>query len=268
MTLRVFRTRFFAALLAAGIAVSVAAAQDAAIPSFEVASIRSSGKTRESPNMGATTAGINYTNVTLRSCIATAYEVQEYRVSGPAWLDSEHYDITAKTDGRATTPQLRQMLQSLLTERFKVSLHRDKKDLPVLALVVGKSGFKAPLAEGDGPHSFGPNGVGPKFDLKSGSMILQRTSLEDFAAYLSKFAGIGRPVVDRTELKGVYNINLQMVENPAGMSPAEMKTSLRDGMDGTGVLTAVQTLGLKLDPQHAPVEVLVLDHAEKVPTDN
>jgi uncharacterized protein (TIGR03435 family) len=263
MTLRVFRR----IVLAIGVAV-LATAQEPARASFDVASIRSSGKIKDAPTMGATTAGINYSNVTLRACIATAYEIQEYRVSGPAWLESERYDITAKTEAPASTAQLHEMLQSLLADRFKVTLHRDKKDLPVFALVVGKTGFKVPAAEGDGPHSFGAGGVGAKIDFKAGVMNLQRTSMEDFAGYLSKFTGLGRPVVDRTELKGVYNIDLQVVENPAGMSPAEMKTSLRDWTDGTGILTSVQALGLKLDPQHAPVEVLVVDHAEKVPTGN
>ena len=263
MTLRVC-SRFAALLLLA----VLAAAQDAARPSFDVASIRRAGGVKDTPIMSATTAGINYSFVTLRACIATAYEVSEYMVSGPAWLDSERYEINAKTGEFANTQQLHLMLQSLLAERFKVTLHRDKKDLPVFALVVGKHGFKLQPAEGDGPRSFGAGGTGAKIDFKAGAMVLQRASLEDFATFLSKAAGVGRPVVDRTELKGVYNINLQIFENASGMAPADMKKGLRDWMDGPGIIGAVEALGLKLEPQHAPVEALVVDHAEKVPTDN
>jgi len=267
MTLGVCSARFFGAMVLLAIAI-LGSAQEPARVSFDVASIRSSGKMKDTPVMSATTAGINYSNVTLRACIATAYEVQEYRVSGPAWLESERYDISAKTEEQASTQRLHQMLQSLLADRFKVSLHRDKKDLPVLALVVGKHGSKLQPATNDGPAGSEASGI--KFDFKAGLMIVQRTSLESFAQYLSRFPTVGRPVVDRTELKGLYDFSLKLVDDSVEQvdertRAANMKRALSDE---TVIFGQIESLGLKLEPQHAPVEVLVVDHAEKVPTDN
>jgi uncharacterized protein (TIGR03435 family) len=260
MTRGVFR--FVAAVL---LAVGAGAAQDPARPSFDVAPIRHSGS-KDAPTMSATTAGINYGSVTLRACIATAYDVQESRVSGPAWLDSERYDISAKTGESATTAQLHLMLQSLLADRFKVTLHHDKKDLPVLALVVGKQGSKLPPATGEEPGG----AASIKVDVKAGVLVFQKTSMESLAQYLSKFPAAGRPVVDRTELKGVYDFKVNILDSAAESTDDRqrvdnIKSSLRDG---TVILSQIGALGLKLEQQHAPVDVLVVDHAEKVPTDN
>jgi len=264
MTLRAFNAPYFAAVLL--LAVFSGGAQDAALPSFEVASIRKNGGVKDAPAMSATTAGINYANVTLRACIATAYDAQEFRVSGPAWLDTERYDISAKTGTPANTQQLHQMLQSLLAERFKVVLHRDKKDLPVLALVVGKQGAKLQPAASEVPGS--PPGI--RVDMKAGALVFQKTSMESLAQYLSKFPTVGRPVVDRTELKGVYDFKVNIIDNPSEAGDerqraVDIKSSLRDG---TVIFGQIAALGLKLEPQHAAVEVLVIDHAEKVPTEN
>ncbi len=271
MTLRVFNPCGFGAafLLAAVGAVLAGAAQEPPRPSFEVASIRTSSSAKgDRRGMVSTGAGITYAAVTLRACLATAYDVKEYQVSGPAWVDSEHYDINAKTGGSASPEQIRLMLQSMLADRFKVTLHRETKELPVFALVVGKHGFKLQPAEGDGPHSFGSDGVGIKFDFKTGAMMFLKTSLEAFAEFLSKFPGVGRPVVDRTELKGVYDINLRLVNTSPETGPAEADAMKKALAEGGTIFGAVEGLGLKLEAQRAPVEMLMVDHAEKVPTDN
>ena len=119
-------------------------------PAFEVASVKPAapitGNTirvmmRGGP--GSSDPGqITYTNVSLKSVLMNAYGVKDFQISGPGWLDSERYDIVAKVPRGATKEQSKVMMQNLLAERFKLTLHREKKDLPMYALVVGKNGPK------------------------------------------------------------------------------------------------------------------------------
>jgi uncharacterized protein (TIGR03435 family) len=106
---------------------------------------------------------ITYTNVTVKNVLMNAYGVKGFQISGPSWLESERYDIVAKLPRGATKEEFMAMLQNLLAERFKLTLHREKKDLPMYALVVGKNGPKLKEsveeptpAEGDAPKAGGP----------------------------------------------------------------------------------------------------------------
>ena len=85
---------------------------------------------------------ITYSNVSLKNGSDDAYEVKGYQITGPKWLDSERFDIVAKIPKGATKEQFQMMLQNLLAERFKLTLHRETKELPIYALVVGKGGPK------------------------------------------------------------------------------------------------------------------------------
>jgi uncharacterized protein (TIGR03435 family) len=269
MTLRVHTWKFVplaAVLLCAAVSCS-AQGKAAARPTFDVASIRVNTNMKDRRGMSATSTGIQYLGVTLRACIATAYDVKEFQVTGPSWLQSDLYDINAKTDDPVTTEQIHLMLQSLLADRFKVTFHREQKELPVLALVVGKHGTKLQPASADAAATGGPGG-GVRFDFKAGTMMFEKTSLQSFAEYLSKFPAVGRPVVDHTELKGLYDFSLQLVDDPSKSTPADMKRALGDWSAGSAILSQVETIGLKLEPSKAAVEVLVVDHAEKVPTEN
>jgi len=243
---------------------------------FEVASIKaipSDNGSFKPPaanrSMTLNAAGISYNSVTLKDCILAAYQVKGYQVTGPSWIesDSQLYDISAKAGGSAGQPvtdgQVRLMLQALLAERFKLTLHRENKELPVYALVVGKNGPKLKPAEaGSAPAP-------AKLNFKTGSMSFPVTTLAEFADYLSHHAAINRGVVDKTGIKGVYDISLTMFEDPSSMSPADMKKSIGAWREGTAIFTQLQEqLGLKLEAQKTPFEVLVIDHAEKTPAAN
>jgi uncharacterized protein (TIGR03435 family) len=244
----------------------------ASAQSFEVASVKavaidSSAYKPAAANRAMTlnATGIGYNSVTLKDCILAAYQVKGYQVAGPGWIesDSQLYDISAKTAGPASEEQVRVMLQALLAERFKLTLHRERKELPVYALVVGKNGPKFHEAEA------GSVAAPAKLDFKTGAMFFQATTMAGFADYLSRHGAVTRGVLDMTGLKGAYDITLRMFENPGAMSPADMKMSIRDWRDSSAIFTQVQEqLGLKLDAQKAPVEVLVVDRAEKIPTAN
>src|SRR5947209_8710373 len=159
---------FLAALVAASPAVCFA-------QSFEVASIKPAPPPSDPHKFMVGMRGgpgtpdpgqITYSNVTIRNVLMNAYDVKEFQISGPAWLNNERYDITAKVPPGTTKEQFKLMLQNLLAERFKVTLHHETKDLPMFALVVAKGGSKlkesAPLpppptdgGPGEAPNSYG-----------------------------------------------------------------------------------------------------------------
>jgi len=168
------------ALLPAGAAL----AQTAADPTtFEVASVKPAAPQTPGRMMVGMRGGpgtpdpgqVTLTNVTQKMLLARAYGVQDYQISGPGWLESERYDIVAKVPEGATKEQFQAMLQNLLAERFKLTLHHETKELPQYALVVAKNGPKLkesappPAAEGTaakdgaGPDGGPPPGPGPGF---------------------------------------------------------------------------------------------------------
>jgi uncharacterized protein (TIGR03435 family) len=158
-------------ILCAGLIVSTSCAafgQGAAeSPTFEVASVKPSEpqpsgmmRVRMSGGPGTPDPGqLTYTNVSLKNVLATAYEVNDYQISGPNWLDGQRFDIVAKIPQGATKEQFQQMLQNLLAERFKLKLHHETKELPMYALVVGKGGPK--LKESVEEDAATPQGAAP-----------------------------------------------------------------------------------------------------------
>jgi uncharacterized protein (TIGR03435 family) len=218
-------------------------AQAIAPPSFEVASVKSNKSGSGSSWDRFCDGRFIASNVTLHHCIQLAYGVKEYQISGPAWLSSERYDIEAKTDSPVPPDQQRTMLQTLLADRFKLKLHRDVKQLRVYVLVAGRRGFKL--------HAVEP---GPERDRAGQGFISgQKMPLSRLADKLSQV--LDRPVLNRTEIGGVFDIELKWD---------------RDGSDdASSVFAAVEEqLGLKLESRKGPVEILVVDQAEKVPTEN
>src|SRR5215469_13712508 len=141
----------------AGIVSGAALCQQApaAAPlAFEVATIKPSEPITAGPGkvmirMGVENDGamVKYNGMTLKALVQNAYSVKDYQVTCPPWMDEQRYNISAKLPDGATRDQAPEMLQSLLKERFKVTLHREKKDHPIYALVVGKGGPKLKVAE-------------------------------------------------------------------------------------------------------------------------
>ncbi len=165
-------------------------------------------------------------------------------VGGPAWLDNQYYEIAAKLPAGATKEQIPAMLERLLKERFKVVVHRESKEQKVLALVVAKGGPKLTRSEdaSGGNGSIAPDG-----------MKARGVTMATLARMLKHPAGL--TVVDRTGVEGTYDV--------------EMKWRRDESSDGPDFFTALQEqLGLKLEVSRAPVEVLVVDSAERVPIEN
>jgi uncharacterized protein (TIGR03435 family) len=223
--------------------------------------------------------GFTATNVPLHMLIRVAYGVEENEISEePKWLYSENYDVEAKMDSSAADTlrklgedqrklERQRMLQSLLADRFKLTLHRETKELPVYALIVGKGRLKLQKANYDRY----PNGEPDYTVLRRGLITAQALSMADLARALTHL--LGRRVLDKTGLKGNYDFTLQwtpddsepfkrVADNPAPGNAPQPDSS------GPSILTAIQEqLGLKLESQKGPAEVLVIDHVEK-PSEN
>jgi uncharacterized protein (TIGR03435 family) len=255
-------------LSVAGIALLMSLAgfgQPGGLPqAFEVASVkvsqigRAGGEGSRRERVDHTPGSLTMRNVSMKSAIGWAYTVKSYQVSGPAWLETERYDINGKAAGEVGEDQLRLMLQTLLTDRFKLTFHREEKVLPVYALVVGKGGPKFKESETQGEMVMQPGGRG-KF-----SGMAQRLTMAQAVDMLSQ-APLGRPVVDETGLKGRYDITIDVAAYLG--NEAQMKEFQADP---TQLIFAViqEQLGLKLESKKTTVQMLIVDGAEKAPTEN
>ena len=324
------------AIMGAGLAILSSCAAFAqtggTLPSFEVASVKPAAPitdgrimVRMSGGPGSQDPGqITYNNVTIKNLMMNAYNVKGYQLSGPDWFESERYDITAKLPPDTTKEQFQLMLQSLLAERFKLTLHHQTKELPMYALVVAKGGpkMKESVDDPNAASASGPNAGGPSASASGGGsggalggalgggritmgkdgfpqlpagvgrgglmmmgmngrmrMSGSRQTMGQLAEMLSN--RLSRPVTDMTELKANYDFTLDFapedgqammkgvpmpMQHPdGGTGPAAMP----DGGSGPTIFSAVQEqLGLKLEARKGPVDMLIVDTLEKVPTEN
>lgn len=193
-------------------------------------------------------------NVSLKDCLKRAFELQDFSLSAPAWLDSARFNIVAKPPAGSLPSQYGAMLQSLLMERFKLAYHRETKVMPAFALVVDKKGLKVkPLAEGAGTRGAWSTGAG--------MVQAKGVTMDAFARLLAK--QLNHPVKDTTGLDGVYDIDLRFVPDSA---PADRPPDTREA---SSLLTALpEQAGLRLETAKLPVEILVVDRIERQPTEN
>jgi uncharacterized protein (TIGR03435 family) len=287
-------------------------AQTPPVPSFEVASIK---RTALNPNgfiaiMLPGLKGNRWTaqGVTLfmliRSAYAPSFQLQGQIVGGPSWLQTDRFDVNAKAEGTPTLDQVRLMLQRLLAERFKLVVHRETRELPVLSLVLARSDGRlgrdmkpvdvdcnalqaAQKEAGTPPVPFKPGDPMPLCSLgmmMGGSMMRLESggvTMAQLASMLSQAAG--RPVTDRTGLTGNYAFSLEFAPEPGGGSPLgplgpvppELAATPPTGAgpasaasEVASIFVAVQEqLGLKLEPKRESTEVLAIDKAE-APTED
>jgi uncharacterized protein (TIGR03435 family) len=254
-----------------------AQAQNAASTSpkfeYEVASIKPN-KSNGQGSYGITTApdGLTATNTPLIMLIQSAYGIfnRDRIVAAPGWVYTERYDVAAKIEASVVddlqkrspnqiSAARNQMLQALLADRFMLALHRETRELPVYSLVVAKNGPKIHQSKTDDvvAGSNGRGGRAPGMTAKNGSIKGHSVTLASFADFLA--AQLGRPVLDKTGLTSLYDLDLQWtpddneLQSPPGSAP-----------NGPAIFTAIQEqLGLKLESGKGPVEVIVIDHIER-----
>ena len=199
-------------------------------------------------------------NVSLKSCIGWAWHVFAYQVTGPDWLDSQRYEIAGKATGPATEEQLRLMMQGLLQERFKLALHHQTKELSAYVLVPGKNGPKVQESKTEGETSIEPN-------QKQMSVTVQRAPVSQLVEMLSNV--LRAPVVDQTGLKGRYDLTVNVAKYAADMA-AQGKSLDGAPADPLTLISLVlqEEFGLKLEAKKMPLDLVIVDHAEKAPVEN
>ena len=277
-----------AAILAA-ITALVVFGQPVARPKFEVASVKPSAEQRFKmvrPLPGRLTA-----DAPVQLLMQNAYGVQPFQIAGgPDWINSEHYQIEAKADGKASRDQILLMLQALLEDRFQLKTHRETRQLPVYALAPAKSGLKlTPPQEGScvtpAPDAvpdwaggrIAPPGRGQPPSPRCGSVGVMvvpdgarmqggKATMAEFVRMLSMV--LGRTVVDKTGFTDLFDLRLDFLpdEITAGLPPPPPDAP--NDFKTTSILSALQEqLGLRLESTKGPVEVIVIDHLER-PTAN
>ena len=232
----------------AGIVLLFCVAAAYAQPRFEVASIKPSPDESSNNSGGRSGNGrLTMTNVTLKRCIMGAYGLgPNLIVGGPAWLEVDRWAIVAKADKPVGDSTLMAMLQTLLSERFKLAVHRETRTVQAYVLEVAKNGPKLEKSSDE------------KAQTNNGRGLIEARALTmaAFAERLSRQMDL--PVVNQTGLDGAFNLKLEWTPESA-QTAADPSVSL---------FTAIQEqLGLRLRAQKVPVEMLVIDHAEK-PSEN
>ena len=273
-------------------------AQAPSNPKFEVASVRLSppmGSERVDVGVHVDGAQVRMVALPMRDYISRAYRMKLYQVTGPDWLTSERFDVNAKLPEGSTPDQIPEMLQSLLEERFQIKLHREKKELPVYALIIGKPPLKiqesapdpnAPIApKGTANVSASGSAAGVSVDLGNGSYYtfnngkfeVKKVTMDMLARQLERY--VDRPIVDITDLKGTYDLTFSVTTEDyqamlihaavnAGMMLPPQVLRLLDNGSIASLMDGLQQLGLKIDARKAPLDVLVIDQLSKTPTDN
>ncbi len=274
---------------------------------FEVASIKPAapqggrgGMVLLSGGPGTRDPGqISYANVTIRMMITNAYNIKSFQLTAPGTLDDLHFDVLAKVSKGATKEDARVMLQNLLIDRFGMKVHHETKEMQAFALMAARGGVKLkPSAEAPPPEADGKGLVipgPPKMDKNGFPTIpaggrgmmamfvngqMHVSAAQETISQICDFLSnqLGRPVVDQTGLAGKYDFNLEfapenMPQLPpgggAGMGRGDAASPAVSNDPAPTLIGALQDqLGLKLEAKKLPVDIVIVDHIEKTPTEN
>lgn len=215
-------------------------------PAFVAATIKPSKDEPGHSGWHSRTSMMNMTGQTLKGLICIAYRVKDYQVSGgPKWVSAERFDVSAKAEGAVEQAQMLPMLQTMLADRFQLVFHHEEKIAPAYALVLAKGGLKIKAAENPGEsHSNGTKG----------KLTATGVTMATLAASFSR--QVGAPVVDQTGTEGAFDFTLEW------FSEGDKDDDL------SAFFAALQSqLGLKMEMKKLPMDVIVVDKAEK-PSEN
>ena len=282
-------------IAACGIAALVAQAQPS--PQFEVASVRPSTTSVEQTGgvgLHFDNAQVRIDHLTLKDYIVIAYKTKISQVSGPDWISSDRFDISATLPAGSKPEQVVEMLQALLEDRFQLKIHREKREFPVYALVLGKGPLKLKevppgdddrkpadpvnIAAGGSESGVSVNlGNGAGWSFVPNRFEARKLTMDAFAGNLERFAD--RPIVDMTGLTSRYDFDFHI--NPedyqpmlirsavaAGVSLPPQALKLLEGSSSASLSDALAQVGLKLETRRAPLDVIVVDDGRRTPTEN
>jgi len=249
---------------------SIALAQTATPPLFDIADVHVSAHVINPYMRGGVLRGGRYDvrTANMLELIGTAYNIQREKVQGgPAWLEADYYDISAKAPVNTPPETVQRMLQSLLAGRFQLKVHNDTKPMPAFRLAVGKG--KPKLKESDGAAEsrcrFVPRNNTPG-SIPTAVISCQNRTMEQFARDVHDFAGDyfnNQPLVDQTELKGSWDFELKWMPRQVAAAAGAA------GVEHINIFDAVdKQLGLRLEAAKLPVPVLVVDSVNRKPSPN
>ena len=248
-----------AALFACFVCLAQGPVSPAISPKFDVASIKPTvGGMR--PDVKTSPGSLTIRNQSLLYLIQWAYHTPPFQIEGPDWLNDNRFDVLAKAESGGDDAKLRLMLRALLAERFGLKAHPEQKEMQIYGLGLAKGGPKFQESSDEGPPEFVNGG-------DRGTLVAHRVAMKDLATQISE--PLRRPVIDETGLKGHYEIRIDVrayMQAAAGGGDGHSEGQI----DVMSVLfTALQQqLGVKLDSKKDNVDILVIDHAEKAPTEN
>ena len=264
---------------------------------FEVASVKPftiAASGNDSVTLGARIDGAQarLVGLTMRDLLAMAYRVKIYQLNGPEWIPTERYDINGKIPAGVSPDKLPEMTQALLSERFGLKVHREKKEMPVYALLLGKPPLRLKDSVID-PNATPPAAItstgtgsaqgvsvnlgnGGSFTFAGGKFAATKVTAAQIAGALERFTD--RPIMDLTELKGTYDFEFHL--SPEESQTIMIRAAVAAGvqlppqalrlLDGAGdpLQNGAEQLGLKIESRKLPVEIIVIDQIQKTPTDN
>ena len=245
----------------------IAAALLAEAASFDVASVKiATGPRTSGYSHTITPTGLTMLHVSMGHCLRLAYDIRTaYELAGPNWLDpptENEYDIVAKVDHPVSQDEIRAMLRTLLEARFQLRAHRESRELPVYALTVSRPSTSLRSAAVPGDPKVG-NGDKP-YQMQFRGLTMAQLALQLGPPWTA------RPVLDRTNLQGSYDFDLDVSRYVLDQETGKPILDIRGAIDMESALLRAlpEQLGLVLKPQRAPYQVLVVDHVEKVPSGN
>jgi len=250
--------------------------QPPAKPTFEVASVKPIDP-NDSPlvGMSADPSIVRYGNLTLRDAIRGAYKVRDFQIVGPDWMSTARFNVDAKLPAGASTDQIPEMFQSLLEERFGLTWRRERKEMQVYALLVGKDGPKLKVAEKQPDNqqmAMGTDGK-PRAMVSFGGSASSVTVRAPSASLLT-LVGVttrftSKPLVDETGIEGLYDFTLTFVPEETTSLPGARPPDPSKVSDPVPFLVdAVKQYGLRIETRKAPIDMFVVTHIEKTPTAN
>lgn len=212
-------------------------------PAFDVTSVRQSplgvGEGSGRARVTVLPNGVTFANASLNYCIQWAYQVRFYQVTGPDWTSAERYEISGRREQPVSIEQLRDFVRGMLGQRFRLDLHHESRLRPVYALTAPKDAMGL------------PNSTRPaSMRVVDGSFVFTHVTMGDLAEHLSDLAALDRPVVDRTGVAGIFDVTLRQATAATREEPGP-------------IFQALGELGLELKAQKAPLDMIVIDHAER-----
>lgn len=265
-------------------------AQTAPGPRFEVASIKPALSPQERgyarPTGEARNAARLQTDSSLWGLIRQAYRLEAYQnLVGPDWMKDAWFEVIAKLPDGSNKDQIPEMLQTLLTDRFRLVMHWESKAEPVYLLTVGKEGQRLTLAESDATRTQVQGQLGGRkvisaaygtdgwmvYSRLNGQIVMDSNRITMALLARTLRLGVGLPVIDRTGLTGAYQVTAMPV--PAtiaipGKAISDSSSTQASDPDGVDIFKSVERLGLHLEKGKAPINHLVIEHVEKVPIGN